>query len=94
MTLQPGTRLGSHEIVAPIGAGGIGEVYRARDTKLGRDVALKVLPAELASSPERLERFQREARRGRAESRAHRELREQREFTVLHEFVMWVAPPL
>ena len=62
MPLSPGTRLGSHEIVAPIGAGGMGEVYRARDTKLGRDVALKVLPAEMASSPERLERFQREAR--------------------------------
>ena len=62
MTLAPGTRLGFHEIVAPIGAGGMGEVYRARDTKLGRDVALKVLPAEMASSPERLERFQREAR--------------------------------
>ncbi len=62
MTLPAGTRLGSHEIVAPIGAGGMGEVYRARDTKLGRDVALKVLPAEMASSPERLERFQREAR--------------------------------
>jgi len=60
--LSPGTRLGFHEIVAPIGAGGMGEVYRARDTRLGRDVALKVLPAEMASSPERLERFQREAR--------------------------------
>ena len=52
MTLAPGTRLGSHEIVAPIGAGGMGEVYRARDTRLGRDVALKVLPAEMASSPD------------------------------------------
>ncbi len=62
MTLPPGTRLGSHEIVAPIGAGGMGEVYRATDTRLGRDVALKVLPAEMASSPERLERFRREAR--------------------------------
>jgi TolB-like protein/Tfp pilus assembly protein PilF len=62
MTLPPGTRLGSHEIVAPIGAGGMGEVYRATDTKLGRDVALKVLPAEMAASSERLERFRREAR--------------------------------
>jgi eukaryotic-like serine/threonine-protein kinase len=44
MTLPAGTRLGSHQIVAPIGAGGMGEVYRAADTKLGRDVALKVLP--------------------------------------------------
>ncbi len=62
MPLPIGTRLGSHEIVAPIGAGGMGEVYRARDTKLGRDVALKVLSAEMAASPERLERFQREAK--------------------------------
>jgi serine/threonine protein kinase/tetratricopeptide (TPR) repeat protein len=62
MTLPAGTRLGSHEIIAAIGAGGMGEVYRARDTRLARDVALKVLPAEMASSPERLERFQREAK--------------------------------
>ena len=74
MTLTAGTRLGSHEIVAPIGAGGMGEVYRARDLKLGRDVALKVLPADdRASSPERLARFQREARaRRRAQPPAHR----------------------
>src|SRR5690349_15357784 len=62
MTLAPGTRLGSHEIVAAIGSGGMGEVYRARDTRLGRDVALKVLSGDVASSPERLERFQREAK--------------------------------
>ncbi len=62
MTFPRGTRLGSHEIVAPIGAGGMGEVYRARDTKLGRDVALKVLPSQMAADPERLGRFQREAK--------------------------------
>jgi TolB-like protein/tRNA A-37 threonylcarbamoyl transferase component Bud32/tetratricopeptide (TPR) repeat protein len=62
MGLAAGTRLGHFVLVAPIGAGGMGEVYRATDTKLGRDVALKVLPAEMAREPERLERFQREAR--------------------------------
>ena len=60
MGLVVGTRLGPYEIVA-IGAGGMGEVYRARDTKLGRDVALKVLPADVAADPERLARFEREA---------------------------------
>jgi serine/threonine protein kinase/WD40 repeat protein len=57
-----GTRLGPYEIVALLGAGGMGEVYRARDTRLGRDVAIKVLPAEFASDPERLRRFEQEAR--------------------------------
>ena len=61
MALAAGARVGSYEILAPLGAGGMGEVYRARDARLKRDVALKVLPAELASEPERLERFQREA---------------------------------
>ena len=61
MSLGTGTRLGQYEILAPIGAGGMGEVYRARDTKLKRDVALKVLPEAFASDPERLTRFQREA---------------------------------
>ena len=51
MALAPGTRLGPYEMVSPIGAGGMGEVYRARDTRLGRDVAVKVLPTELASDP-------------------------------------------
>jgi serine/threonine protein kinase len=60
--LQPGTRLGPYEIIAQIGAGGMGEVYRARDTRLGRDVAIKVLPAEFAADPERLRRFEQEAR--------------------------------
>jgi serine/threonine-protein kinase len=60
--LAPGTRLGPYEILAPIGAGGMGEVFRARDTRLGRDVAVKVLPAAFASDPERLRRFEQEAR--------------------------------
>jgi hypothetical protein len=62
MSLNIGTRLGPYEIVALIGAGGMGEVYRARDTRLGRDVAVKVLPAALACDPQGLARFEREAR--------------------------------
>jgi TolB-like protein len=62
MPLVEGARLGGYEILSPLGAGGMGEVYRARDLKLGRDVALKVLPAEVSSSAERLARFEREAR--------------------------------
>jgi Tol biopolymer transport system component len=61
MPLPVGTKLGVYEITAPIGAGGMGEVYRARDTKLKRDVALKVLPDEFAGDPRRIARFQREA---------------------------------
>ena len=61
MVLTSGSRLGHYEIVALIGVGGMGEVYRARDTKLNRDVALKVLPDLFANDPERLARFQREA---------------------------------
>jgi eukaryotic-like serine/threonine-protein kinase len=62
MALSSGTRLGAYEIVEQIGAGGMGEVYRARDTRLGRDVAIKVLPTAFTSDPERLARFEREAR--------------------------------
>jgi len=62
MTIAAGTRLGTYEVVAQIGAGGMGEVYRAHDTKLGREVAIKVLPANFVNDPERLSRFQREAR--------------------------------
>ena len=62
MPLTPGTKLGQYEVVEAIGAGGMGEVYRARDTKLGRDVAIKVLPEEFARDKERLDRFEREAR--------------------------------
>ncbi len=62
MSLAPGTRLGPYEIVAPLGAGGMGEVFRARDTRLGREVAVKILAASLSSNPEVRARFEREAR--------------------------------
>ena len=62
MPLAVGTRIGPYEIVAPLGAGGMGEVYRARDPRLGRDVAIKALPAEFARDPERVARFEREAK--------------------------------
>jgi serine/threonine protein kinase len=62
MSLAPGTKLGPYEIVALLGAGGMGEVYRARDTRLGREVAVKVLPASYSTDPERLRRFEQEAR--------------------------------
>ena len=61
MALPPGTRLGVYEVIAQIGEGGMGQVYRARDTKLNRDVALKILPDAFASDPDRLTRFTREA---------------------------------
>jgi TolB-like protein/Flp pilus assembly protein TadD len=62
MALQPGTRLGSFEVLGPLGAGGMGEVYRAHDSRLGRDVAIKVLPEAFARDPARAARFEREAR--------------------------------
>ena len=62
MPLSTGTRLGPYEILATIGAGGMGEVYRARDSTLDRDVAIKILPEALAADPERIARFQREAK--------------------------------
>ncbi len=61
MTLSPGVRLGPYEITGAIGAGGMGEVYQATDTRLGREVAIKVLPADLTSDPDRLRRFRHEA---------------------------------
>ena len=61
MSLAPGTRFGPYEITAPLGAGGMGELYRARDTKLGRDVAIKILPADFALDRDRVARFTREA---------------------------------
>src|ERR1700736_3349388 len=62
MALLSGTKLGPYEILSPLGAGGMGEVYRARDTRLGRDVAIKVLPEALANDADRLRRFEQEAR--------------------------------
>src|SRR5438128_730647 len=62
MAISPGSRLGPYEILAPIGAGGMGEVYRARDPRLGREVAIKVLPASFSTDADRLRRFEQEAR--------------------------------
>src|SRR5688572_22930901 len=62
MTLSNGSRLGPYEVVGLLGAGGMGEVYRARDTRLGRDVAVKVLPTSMSRDPDRLRRFEQEAR--------------------------------
>src|SRR5262249_12439700 len=62
MPLQPGSRLGPYEIVAAIGAGGMGEVYRAKDPRLGRDVAITALPASFSAAPDGLRRFEQEAR--------------------------------
>jgi len=62
MTLAPGTRLGPYEIVAPLGAGGMGEVWRGKDTRLGRDVAIKILPAGFAQNEQFRARFEREAK--------------------------------
>src|ERR1700679_2326798 len=62
MRLSAGTKFGPYEILAPIGAGGMGEVYRARDSRLNRDVALKILPADFAADPVRRRRFEQEAR--------------------------------
>jgi serine/threonine protein kinase len=62
MSLAPGNRLGAYGVLALIGAGGMGEVYRAHDSRLGRDVAIKVLPAAFSANPERLHRFEQQAR--------------------------------
>src|SRR5713101_5149956 len=62
MPLAPGTKLGPYEIATPLGAGGMGEVYRARDTRLERTVAIKILPAQFSSDPARKQRFEREAK--------------------------------
>jgi serine/threonine protein kinase len=71
MTLAPGTRLGPYEIQSPLGAGGMGEVYKARDTRLDRTVAIKVLPEPVASDPELKQRFEREAKTLAALSHPH-----------------------
>src|SRR5690348_4726973 len=67
----PGTKLGPYEITSPLGAGGMGEVYRARDTRLGRDVAIKVLPQHLSTNPDLKARFEREAKAISALSHPH-----------------------
>src|SRR5262245_64135134 len=71
MSLGPGTRLGPYEIVSPIGAGGMGEVYKAKDARLDRIVAVKVLPAHVASDPDLKPRFEREAKTLAALSHPH-----------------------
>jgi Tol biopolymer transport system component len=71
MALAPGARLGPYEILAPLGAGGMGEVYRARDSRLGREVAVKVLPTSFAADPDRLRRFEQEARAAGALDHPH-----------------------
>jgi len=62
MQLQPGTKLGPYEILAPLGAGGMGEVYRAHDARIGREVAIKILPAAYSADQDRLRRFEQETR--------------------------------
>ena len=74
MVLSSGTRLGPYEILAPIGAGGMGEVFRARDTRLGRDVAVKVLPDHLADDLKALHRFETEAKAVAAHEKKDRNL--------------------
>ncbi len=71
MTLSAGARLGPYEILAPLGAGGMGEVYRARDARLGREVAVKILPSAFSADPDRLRRFEQEARAASALSNPH-----------------------
>ena len=62
MSLTPGTRLGNYEVLSELGSGAMGEVYKAKDLKLGREIAIKVLPEEMASNERRLRRFEQEAR--------------------------------
>src|SRR5580704_8703756 len=71
MALMSGTKLGPYEIQSPVGAGGMGEVYRARDPRLGRDVAIKVLPGSFTTDPDRLRRFEQEARAAAALNHAN-----------------------
>ena len=71
MPLSVGTRLGPYEVLSLMGAGGMGEVYKARDTRLDRTVAIKILPAELSADPDRRVRFEREARAVAALSHPH-----------------------
>jgi Tol biopolymer transport system component len=93
MRLTAGTRLGPYEILAPIGAGGMGEVYRARDTRLERDVAIKCLPDAVAADPDRLARFRREARTLAALNHPHiAAVYELEEAEGVHALVMELVP--
>jgi hypothetical protein len=71
MSIAPGTRIGPYEVVSPLGKGGMGKVYRARDSRLGRDVAVKLLPDVFASDPDRRARFEREAQMLAALNHSH-----------------------
>src|SRR3989442_11628899 len=82
MSLTIGTQLGSHEITALLGKGGMGEVYRARDTKLKRDVAIKILPDEFSRDADRVSRFQREAEVLASLNRSHLRYRRSRQHTI------------
>ena len=93
MMMTAGTRLGPYEILAPIGAGGMGEVYRARDTRLERDVAIKCLPDAVAADPDRLARFRREARTLAALNHPHiAAVYELEEAEGVHALVMELVP--
>ena len=87
MPVAVGVRLGVYEVVSHIGSGGMGEVYRARDTKLGRDVALKILPDSVAHDPERVARFKREAQVLAALNHTHIAA------TARSTSVSWPSPP-
>ena len=93
MPLVAGTRLGVFEILAPLGKGGMGEVYRAKDTKLEREVAVKILPEQMAQRPERMARFEREARLLAALDHPERELRRQQAEAALPERVNHHSAP-
>ena len=89
--IAPGTRLGPYVIAAPIGAGGMGEVYKATDTRLDRTVAIKVLPEHVASDPELKQRFEREAKTLAALSHPHIHASKQLETYAIEEAGAWLV---